>query len=144
MSDSWDLTDCGLSDFFFHGILQARIPEWIVIFFSRGSSPPRNWTQVSCIAGWLFTHWTMRELGKCNLGLPQWLSTQESACNAGSAGDAGSMPGSGRSPGGVHGSPLQKSCLENPVDRGAWRAIVHRVAKSWTQLKWLNMHTNAN
>ena len=45
------------------------------------------------------------------------------------AGDAASIPGWGRSPGGGHGSPLQYSYLENPMDRGAWRAIVHRVAK---------------
>ena len=45
--------------------------------------------------------------------------------------DEGSIPGSGRSPGGGHGNPLQCSCLENPLDRGAWRAIVHRVARSW-------------
>ena len=48
------------------------------------------------------------------------------------AGDAGSIPGSGRSPGGGNGNPLQYSCLENPTDREAWRAIVHEVAKSWT------------
>ena len=47
------------------------------------------------------------------------------------AGDLGSVPGSGRSPGGGHGNPLQCSCLENPMDRGAWRATVHGVAKSW-------------
>ena len=41
------------------------------------------------------------------------------------AGDLGSIPGSGRSPGGGHGNPLQHSCLENPMDRGAWRATVH-------------------
>ena len=52
--------------------------------------------------------------------------------------------GSGRSPGGGPGNPLQYSCLENPKDRGAWRATVHRVAKSWTQLKWLSMHLWAN
>ena len=46
----------------------------------------------------------------------------------------GSIPGSGRSPGGGHGNPLQYSCLENPMDRGAWRATVHGVAKSWTRL----------
>ena len=40
-----------------------------------------------------------------------------------------------------HGNPLQYSCLENPIDRGAWWATVHRVAKSWTWLKWLGMHT---
>ena len=44
----------------------------------------------------------------------------------------GSIPGSGRFPGGGHGSPLQYSCLENPTDRGAWRAIVHRVTESQT------------
>ena len=45
------------------------------------------------------------------------------------AGDAGSIPGSGRSPGGGHGNPPQYSCLENPMNRGAWRANVHGVAK---------------
>ena len=44
--------------------------------------------------------------------------------------DPGLIPGLGRSPGGGHGNPLQYSCLENPMDRGAWRATVHRVAKS--------------
>ena len=48
--------------------------------------------------------------------------------------DAGSIPGLGRSPGGGHGSPLQYSCLENPIDRGAWQAAVHKVAQSWTRL----------
>ena len=46
--------------------------------------------------------------------------------------DAGSVPGSGRSPGGVNGNPLQYSYLGNPMDRGTWQAIVHAVAKSWT------------
>ena len=46
--------------------------------------------------------------------------------------DVGSTPESGRYPGGGHGNPLQYSCLENPMDRGAWWAIVHRVAKSQT------------
>ena len=46
--------------------------------------------------------------------------------------DEGSIPGSGRSPGGGNGKPLQDSHLENPMDRGAWQATVHRVAKSWT------------
>ena len=52
--------------------------------------------------------------------------------------DAGSIPGSGRSFGGGHGNPLQHSCLENPTDRGAWRATVHRVPKSQTQVKRLS------
>jgi len=52
---------------------------------------------------------------------------KESAC---SAGNLGLIPGFGRSPGGGHGNPLKYSCLENPMDRGAWRATVHGVAKS--------------
>ena len=49
--------------------------------------------------------------------------------NAGDVRDAGSIPGLGRSPGEGHGNPLQYSCLENPMDRGAWWAIIHRVAE---------------
>ena len=55
--------------------------------------------------------------------------------------NTGLIPGSGRSPGGGHGNPLQYSCLENPIDRGAWRATVHRVTKSRTGLKRLSIHT---
>ena len=55
------------------------------------------------------------------------------------AGDPDSIPGMGRSPGGGHDNPLQYSCLENPMDRGIWQAIVHVVAKE-TQLKQLSMH----
>ena len=51
-----------------------------------------------------------------------------------SAGDAGLIPESGRSPGGGNGNPLQHSCLENSMDKGAWLAIVHGVAKSWIRL----------
>ena len=58
--------------------------------------------------------------------------------NSGDVRDLGSIPGSGRSPGGGHNNPLQYSCLENPMDRGAWRATVHSVAKSWTRLKQLS------
>ena len=54
--------------------------------------------------------------------------------NAGDIRDRGSIPGSGRSPGGGHGNPHQCFCLENPVDRGGWWATVHRVVKSWTRL----------
>ena len=52
--------------------------------------------------------------------------------NAGHITDVGSLPGSGTSPGGGHGNPLQYSCLENPTDRGAWRTTVHGVTKSRT------------
>ena len=53
--------------------------------------------------------------------------------------DAGLIHGSGRSPGGGHGNPLQNSCMGSPMDRRAWQAIVHRIAKSLTQLKGLSM-----
>ena len=67
----------------------------------------------------------------CICGLPWWLSGKESTRNAG---DAGSIPGSGRSPGEGNSNPLQCSCLGNPMDKGAWQVIVHAVAKSLTQL----------
>ena len=62
-------------------------------------------------------------------GFPGSSNGKESACNVG---DLGSIPGLGRSPGEGNGNPLQYSCLENPMDRGAWQAIVHGVAESWT------------
>ena len=55
--------------------------------------------------------------------------------NAGDVRDVGSIPLSGKSPGEEHGNPLQYSCLENPMDRGAWRVMVCSVSKSQTQLK---------
>ena len=55
--------------------------------------------------------------------------------NAAHSGDANLIPESGRSPGGGHGTPLQYSCPENPMDGGAWRAEVHGVAESWTGLE---------
>ena len=65
------------------------------------------------------------------MGFPSSLAGKESTCNAG---DLGLIPRLGRSPEGGHGNPSQYSCLENPMDRGAWRAIIHEVAKSRTQL----------
>ena len=61
---------------------------------------------------------------------------------AGDIRDVGSIPGWGRAPGGGHGNQLKDSCLENPIDRGAWWAKVHRFAKSRTQLKQLCMHAH--
>ena len=59
-----------------------------------------------------------------------WLNGKESAYNAGDAGDPDSIPASGRSPGGGNGNPLQDSCLENPIDRGAWWATVYGITKT--------------
>ena len=63
--------------------------------------------------------------------------------NAGDVADADSIPGSGRSPGEGNCNPLQYSCLENPMDGGAWPATVQGVAKSWTRLKQLSTHVHA-
>ena len=69
------------------------------------------------------------------------LVVKNQPAEAGDVRDAGSIPGWGRSPGGGHGHPLQYSYLENPMDRGAWWATVHRVTKSQTRPKQLRMHT---
>ena len=58
----------------------------------------------------------------------RWLSGKKSICIAG---DSGSIPGSGKSPGRGNGNPLQYSCRENPMDRGDWWATIHRVEKSY-------------
>ena len=106
-----------------HGIIQARILQWVAMPSSRESFWARNQTHASCsscIAGGFFT---TEPLGKpfcCVLtalfGLPQWLS------------------GEG------NGTPLQYSCVENPMDKGAWQATAHGVTKSWTWLKRLSSH----
>ena len=70
------------------------------------------------------------------IAFPGGSDGKESVCNAG---DLGSIPGSGRSPGGGNGNPLQCAGLENFMDSGAWQATAHRVAKSWTRLS--NSHT---
>ena len=75
-------------------------------------------------------------IAKNTWGLSRWLSDKESTCQAG---DAGSIPRLGISSGEGNGNPFQYSCLENPMDRGAWWAIVHGVTKIWT---WLNTHTH--
>ena len=161
-------------------ILQARILEWVAFPFSRGSSQPRHWTQVSRIAGRVLTSWATREAPQtaglslfphssgdwkseirvaawlgfvedpCSLedgsvltmcsqnedknlsprlliktlmpswGFPGCSDGKESACNVG---DLGSILFWGRSPGEGNSYPLQYSCLENSMDRGAWQPL---------------------
>ena len=72
------------------------------------------------------------------LGFPGGSEVKASVCHVG---DLGQIPGLGRFPGEGHGNPLQYSCLENPMDRGAWRATVHWVAKSWKQLSDFTFHS---
>ena len=74
------------------------------------------------------------------MGFPGGTVVKNPPANAGDTGDTGSIPGSGRSSAGGNGNPLQYSCLKNSMGRGAWWAIVHGVAKSWTRL---STHTHA-
>ena len=79
------------------------------------------------------------------MALPDGSAGKETACNAGDTRDTGLIPGSGGSPGKGNGNPLQYSFLENPMDKGAWQAIIQGVAKSRTQLsetKCTRTHTH--
>ena len=105
-----------------------------------------RWTFVGKVMSPLFNmlykiwkiHWRRDRLPTpVFLGFPCGSAGNKSACNVG---DLGSIPGSGRSPGGGHGNPLPYSCLENPKDRRVWWATVHRFAKSWTQLNQDLLH----
>ena len=102
--------DCSLPGFSVHGILQARVLEWVAISFSRGSSQPRDQTQISALQADALT------------SEPPHLQMQEILR------DMNLIPGWGRSRRGGHNKPLQ-CCLENPMDRGAWWATDHGVAK---------------
>ena len=74
-------------------------------------------------------------------GLPRWLSGRKSAC---SGGDTGSIPGSERCPGGGSSNLVQYSCLENPMDREAWQATAHAVAKTEHVREWARVHTDTH
>ena len=134
-----------------HGISQGTILEWVAMPSSRDSSRPRDWTGISCIGRWvLYTSTTWEALHTL---IPMWfiwsyaihvVSTfpskdfpggSDGKASAYNAGDLGLIPGWGRFLGGGYGNPLQYSCLENPMGRGAWQATVHRIAKSQTWLK---------
>ena len=93
------------------------------IFLTQGLNP--------CLLCLL--HCQVDSLPLSHLGSPPWLSGKEFACNAGNTRDIGSVPGLERSPGGGNGHPLQYSCLGNPMDWGAWWAIVQKVSPDTTE-----------
>ena len=76
------------------------------------------------------------------MGFPGGSVVKNPLVNAGDKRDAGLIPGLRRSPGEGNGNPLQYSCLESPMDWGAWWATVHRVTKSWTWLTDTHIHTH--
>ena len=83
---------------------------------------------------WKYTHF-LYELGDSQVVLV----VKKLFAIAGDIRDMGSIPGLGKSPGIENGNPLLYSCLQNPMDRGAWQATVHSVTESWTWRKWLSM-----
>ena len=120
--------DCSPPGSCVHGILQARVLEWIAISFSRGSSPPRDWYWVSCIANRVFTIWFTEESSRNRFTERQYLLTENVygfpylqshsqvalviknlTASAGDMRDMSSIPGSGRSSGGRHGNPTPVS-----------------------------------
>ena len=94
------------------------------------------WKRVILFYG--FTCWSNFSCVIWHITLPWWLSSKESMCSARGAVDVGLTPGFGRSTGGETGNPLHYSSLENSMDRGAWKAVVHRVTNSWM---WLSTNT---
>ena len=110
-----------------HGVLQTRILERVAR------------TTLHIILT-VYIHSSSNLLAPQFLSFPSDASGKEPTCHAGDLRDAGSIPGSGWSPGGGHSNPLRYSCLESPMDRGAWWARVHKVTQNQTQLKWLSMH----
>ena len=132
--------DCSPQDFSVHGISQARILEWVAISLSRGLPHPGIEPESLALqADSLPTEppgkpYISIDLNICiyvyiNIGFPSDSVGKETTCNAG---DSGSISGCRRSPGEGNGSPLEYSCLENPMDRGAWQVTVHGVSKSQT------------
>ena len=107
------------------GVLSLKLRRSEILLYSQANK--LSTTEVDCI--YIYTHVYICTHTFIH-GLPTWLSGKESTCNAGAAGGVGSIPGSGRSPGGGNGNPLQYSCQDNPMDRGAWWATVHGVTKS--------------
>ena len=81
----------------------------------------------------------IKYIGKKHWGFPDGIVIKNPPANAGDIRDTSLIPQLGWSPGVGNGNPLQYSCLENSMDRGAWWATVHRVTRSWTPLKWLSM-----
>ena len=141
-----NLMNCSPPGSFVQGIFWARILECIAISFSRGIFPTQGQNphllHLLCLLHWQADSLPLGKLESlCGDIHPQrvWAHLQElrgfpggsvvknTPAYAWDIRDSVSIPGSGRSPGGGHGNPLQYSCLKNPMDRGAWQATVHGV-----------------
>ena len=126
-------------------IYLLKVASWNLALFGillEWFPPDISWGQVSFKA--LLDLWLLRALQHLCYGFPA--GSVHLQCRR-LAGDKGLIPGSGRSPGAGNGNPLQYSCLGNPMDRGAWWTIVHRVAKgcTWRQLNnYTHTHTHTH
>ena len=122
--------DCSLPGSSIHGIFQAGILSGLSFPSPRDPDPGMN---PYCLShqGRSSSVEILLKPSTLFLGFSSGSNGKESACNAG---NLGLIPGSGRSPGEGNGNLLQYSCLENPMDRGAWWATVHGVTKSQTRL----------
>ena len=129
--------DCSPPGSSVHGILQARILEWVAISFSRDLSKPgiNNKKRRKEVCATLKSVFVIVLVVKSVSLVAQLV--KEPTCQCRRHKRCGFDPWFGKIPWGRHGSPLQYSCLKNPMDRGAWQAAVHRTAKSRTQLKQL-------
>ena len=139
--------DCSPPGSSIHGILQARILEWVAISFPRGSSQLRDWTQVSHIAGRCFNLWPTREYFTklvCKYRTVNWSTLAEGnkMCTLPWITDSFYISPIPWHPGGGHGNLLQYFCPESPMDRGAPGVTVCKVTKSQTQLKRLSTHAH--
>ena len=120
-----------------------------MFIYSRNNSVEIKWMLYNSLPGlWSGNHCSgplTRDFISCFWILHKWASqvvlvVKNPPANARDVRDTGLIPGWERSPRGGHGNPLQYSCLENPMGRGAWRATVHRVSQRQTRLKRLRMH----
>ena len=117
------------------GIVYKKLRRFVHVFLNFY---PKSICFVAQLLAYGFVLFYINEFGFfffffTSKGFPGGSDSKETVCNAG---DLGSTPGSGRSPGERNGNPLQYSCLENSMGRGAWRATVYRVAKNQTH--WAN------
>ena len=108
---------------------------WFLVSQYLPSSIHTHWLSLTALHNWAVLH---------SVCLPSGIVVKSLPANAGDKGDAGSIPGSGRSPGGGNGNLLQYSCLENSMDRGPWWAIVQGVAESCTELSMRAYHTHTH
>ena len=140
-------TLCDPMDYIVHGILQVRIWEWIAFPFSRGPSQPRDWTQVNCRQNFVvretqyLSNIQLKNMCYLRSGFCFYCGNIWASLVAQMVKNLPAMRETWVQSldwedlfGGGHGNPLQYFCLESLMDRGAWRATVHRVTKSQTRL----------